>query len=94
MTEVTTFFKGESGKKASRPGGRARPEEALRYRCEAAIRPGCAGRPDQRHHVLPRSAGGDDEASNTLDVCTPCHDYIHAHPTFSYEHDLLRRRRP
>lgn len=92
MPEVQTFFKGEPRQKASKAGGRARPDEVLRYRCEARIKPGCVGRPDQRHHVRPRSAGGSDEASNTLDVCAACHDYIHSHPTEAYAWGFLKRR--
>lgn len=75
-------------KKRARPSGRARPSEPLAERCEI-----CEERPaTHRHHRLPRSAGGGDEAENTLDLDAWCHGRVHANPEWSYEHGYLIRR--
>jgi hypothetical protein len=48
-----------------------------------------------RHHRRPRSHkfAGLHEASNLIDVCGSgtqgCHGYIHAHPSWAYEHGYL-----
>ena len=73
-------------------GTRARPDEPLADWCEAAIDGVCTGRAEHRHHVLLRSAGGGDEAANTLDVCSADHRYIHDHPTQAYVAGWLKRR--
>ena len=69
--------------------GRARPKEPLADWCEVRLSC-CDGRANQRHHKQRRSQGGGDDKSNTLDVCTACHDHIHHNPTWAYENDLLR----
>jgi len=46
----------------------------------------------QAHHVLPRSQGGQHDPENLLAVCSPAHDWIHAHPARSYEAGWLRHR--
>lgn len=77
----------------SRPSGRARPDEPLAAWCQAALPGICTGRATDRHHLLPRSAGGGDDAANTADLCNACHlDGIHARPAWAYEHGWLRRR--
>ena len=81
-------------KRPNRRGGRARPEEHLRTWCEAATPDVCVGRAVHRHHVLRRSQGGSDEASNTLDLCGACHLHIHAHPEWARERGYLRHRPP
>lgn len=48
---------------------------------------------EERHHVLPRSAGGGDEPGNVVWICSGAHRYVHAHPTESYERGWLRRRK-
>ena len=68
---------------SKRPSGRARPSEPFAGACEAQT-PDCAGPVTQRHHRKLRRQGGSDEAANTLDVCSPCHDFIHANPQKSY----------
>ena len=89
MTEVTPQPK--QGKPPSKPfRGRARPGEALAWLCAAAL-PVCSGRPSVRHHVRRRSQGGGDQESNTLDLCVSCHEFIHAHPEFSYRVGFLKR---
>jgi len=35
----------------------------------------------QVHHIVPRSAGGSDEAANAIPLCPNCHDEVHAHNT-------------
>lgn len=55
--------------------------------CEART-PACDRRPIHRHHVILRSQGGHD--GPTLDVCLPCHLFIHANPSVSYEHGWLK----
>ncbi len=73
--------------------GRARPEEPLAWICAAAdvLPQVCTGRPVHRHHVLRRGQGGTDDASNTRDLCEPCHAWIHAHPTEAVALGYLRR---
>lgn len=44
----------------------------------------CRGRAVHLHHMKMRSQGGSDDAENLMEVCSPCHDYIHAHPEESY----------
>lgn len=81
------------GEKPKRSKGRARPDEPLASWCEVGYPRICAGRATDRHHILPRSAGGTDEADNTVDCCNPCHiDGIHGHPEWAYKVGFLRRR--
>ena len=56
--------------------------------CEAAAKV-CTGTAVYFHHRKMRSAGGSHSAVNGLDVCLPCHDWIHGHPEASYERGLL-----
>lgn len=49
----------------------------------------CWGRLDP-HHVLRRSQGGLDEASNLVTLCRSHHDWVHAHPAESKRLGLLR----
>lgn len=69
---------------------RARPCDPLATWCEAQLH-GCDGRASQRHHVLRRSRGGSDDASNTRDLCRACHQFIHEHPAWAYENGWLQR---
>lgn len=71
--------------------GRARPDEPLATWCEAAIDDVCTGRAVHRHHVRRRSQGGTNDATNTRDLCMPCHEWIHAHPAKAYDLGLLAR---
>lgn len=72
--------------------GRARPDEPLAVWCAARIEGVCTGRATHRHHRLMRSAGGDDSAGNTSDLCADCHRFVHANPAFGYESGYLLRR--
>lgn len=72
--------------------GMARPDEPLATYCECARAEVCSGRAEHRHHRLMRSQGGSDEASNTIDVCGPCHTWIHANPSKSYAWGFLLHR--
>lgn len=74
------------------PSRRARPDEPLATWCAAQIPGVCTGRATDRHHLLPRSAGGGDEAANTVDLCAADHAHIHAHPAWAYEAGWLKRR--
>lgn len=76
----------------SRPSKRARPNEPLAELCEATILGVCTGYAQHRHHVLPRSQGGTDDRSNTMDICSACHRYLHREPEWAYRVGLLRRR--
>lgn len=77
----------------SRPSHRARPDEPLATWCTARLAGFCTGRATDRHHILPRSAGGTDDATNTTDVCNPCHIAgIHDRPAWAYSVGLLKRR--
>lgn len=55
--------------------------------CEART-PVCTHRAHHRHHVILRSQGGHD--GPTIDVCSPCHRYIHANPAEAYEQGWLK----
>lgn len=59
-------------------------------KCEARTE-ACTGNAEQTHHMLRRSQGGTDEPGNLLAVCSACHDWIHAHPSLSFEHGWLYR---
>ena len=59
--------------------------------CEAKIYPDCDGRAVHTHHRLLRSQGGSDDPENLLDVCAPCHQWIHDHPAEAYLRGLLIR---
>lgn len=72
--------------------GRARPDVPMAAWCEFMAEGVCTGRATHRHHLIPRSQGGGDEAANTADVCAPCHRWAHNHPALSYERGWLRRR--
>lgn len=58
--------------------------------CEA-VTPVCTGSAVHQHHRKGRGKYLDTEAL-LLDVCKPCHDYIHSHPTESYEAGWMIRR--
>lgn len=79
--------------KRGKPKGRARADEPLASVCRVAS-PVCSFTPSERHHKLRRSQGGTDDASNTVDACSPCHSYIHAHPAWAYDEGWLLRRPP
>ena len=76
----------------STPSKRARPDEPLASACEFGLPGVCTGYPQYRHHILPRTAGGSDEATNTADICFACHSWVHLHPAISYENGWLKRR--
>ena len=81
------------GRPAGKANRRARPDEPLASWCEVRIPGLCVGRATDRHHRLPRSAGGSDEASNTADSCNPCHiQGIHGNPEWAYANGWLIRR--
>jgi len=50
----------------------------------------CFGRLDP-HHVLRRSQGGKDEASNLITLCRAHHSAVHENPARSYALGLLKR---
>lgn len=77
----------------SKPSGRARPDEPLATWCTARLPGYCTGRATDRHHILPRAAGGSDDVSNTADCCSACHlQGIHGRPEWAYANGWLRRR--
>lgn len=93
MPEVATFFK-EGGAAYGTP---LPPEVRLAVRrrsggfCEA-LTPRCRGLADHGpHHRRMRSQGGSHDPENLLDVCDPCHRYIHHHTAESYEAGWLLR---
>jgi hypothetical protein len=89
MTFRGSFFKAP---KVKRSKGRARPEEPLATWCEVGRAGVCTGRAEVRHHILPRSQGGTDEKSNTVDCCDSDHRWIHANPSKAYAHGWLLHR--
>lgn len=60
-------------------------------RCEL-VTPACETTGTECHHLLPRSAGGDDSLGNLAWACPACHRWVHDHPTVSYERGWLRSR--
>jgi 5-methylcytosine-specific restriction endonuclease McrA len=52
----------------------------------------CGGKAHHAHHILPRSAGGQDELGNLLSCCHTCHRRIHDNPQWAYERGYLRSR--
>lgn len=93
LDAVPVPWSNHKAEKVARASGRARPEEPLAERCEVAIEGTCTGKATDRHHILPRAAGGGDERANTLDCCRACHlDGIHGNPARAYERGWLRRR--
>lgn len=60
-----------------------------RLGCGARCAPGCTDRNDHAHHRLMRSQGGPTTDVNLLNVCRPCHTWIHDHPQESYALGLL-----
>ena len=69
--------------------GMARPDEPLATYCEVGRAGVCTGRAEVRHHILMRSQGGTDDASNTLDICDADHRWIHANPAKAYAWGFL-----
>lgn len=60
-----------------------------RLGCEAGIVGVCRRRNEHAHHRQMRSQRGPTVDENLAGVCRPCHDFIHAHPNWSYRHGLL-----
>lgn len=63
-------------------------------RCEVGA-PVCVGRAVHVHHALMRSQGGNrHDPAKMIDACRPCHDYVHAHPSESFERGWLLHATP
>ena len=58
-------------------------------RCEADLPGVCTIRAEHAHHKQRRSQGGRDDTVNLLDVCSPCHRWIHDNPTEARQRGLL-----
>jgi 5-methylcytosine-specific restriction endonuclease McrA len=75
---------------------RALTMERAEGRCERQLSPAgwsrCSNTARVVHHILPSSAGGTHARSNLMALCVECHDFIHAHPTVSYENGWLISR--
>jgi 5-methylcytosine-specific restriction endonuclease McrA len=52
----------------------------------------CSARAVHVHHRLPTSAGGKHDLANLRALCVEHHDFIHIHPTVSYENGWLISR--
>jgi 5-methylcytosine-specific restriction endonuclease McrA len=59
-----------------------------KYQCEAKTDV-CIGGGQHVHHRKLRSQGGTNSEANLIDVCMPCHEWIHAHPALSYQRGWL-----
>ena len=59
-----------------------------KHQCEAKTDV-CIGSGQHIHHRKLRSQGGTNSEANLIDVCMPCHEWIHAHPALSYQHRWL-----
>jgi hypothetical protein len=87
--QVEPRFKDMSAPKPrKKKRGRARPDEPMRWRCEICAEHAAT----ERHHKLRRSAGGTDDAANTMDLCGWCHAEVHRNVAHSYEQGYLLRR--
>lgn len=80
--------KGTRVRRAGMAAARAEVRARSRGRCEAMIAPDCVGRGQHLHH----RAKDIHDATSLLDVCRPCHEWIHAHPGRAYELGLLIHR--
>lgn len=59
--------------------------------CEVAAN-GCRMKVSHLHHRLGRGQGGGHGVDNLLGVCSSCHDYVHANPTWSYQRGWMLHR--
>ena len=91
VTPIPKAPKPPKKRHADLPVGRGDCERRARSACEARCNDACTGRGNQAHHMLRRSHGGSDDASNLLWVCTSCHSHIHANPAVSYLRGWLVR---
>jgi hypothetical protein len=60
-----------------------------RWGCAAKVSEDCTGRNDHAHHRQLEGQGGPTTPRNLLNVCWPCHIWIHANPADSYLLHLL-----
>lgn len=60
--------------------------------CEFHHLPECNGRYEHTHHVLPRSAGGQDTRANALPMSNAHHSWAHSNPAAAYRLGLLKKR--
>lgn len=65
--------------------------EQAAYRCQART-PNCNGQLEQVHHRKGRDGELLTNPEYLLGVCYPCHSYIHANPSESYERGWMIRR--
>lgn len=54
--------------------------------------PVCTKRGTECHHLILRSAGGEDSLGNCVWTCPDCHRFAHAHPALAVERGWIRRR--
>lgn len=81
------------------PGNRSKIPGSVRQaverrsggRCEARVNGHCAGKGGHLHHKRMRSQGGQHTEENLIDVCMHCHQWIHGHTGWAYDHGLLIR---
>lgn len=54
---------------------------------------GCRGKATEAHHREPRGMGGhgNNDPSNGLALCDPCHKWVESNRKLAYELDLLRK---
>ena len=52
----------------------------------------CGRRTVERHHILPRSAGGNEDADNLITLCRRHHRWVHEHPADARKRGLLKGR--
>jgi 5-methylcytosine-specific restriction endonuclease McrA len=83
-----------TGIKRGKAKGRARPGDQLADWCQWRIYGVCTGRAEHRHHIIPRSQGGADEAGNTADVCGACHTYAHMNRDEARQQGWIKRKDP
>jgi 5-methylcytosine-specific restriction endonuclease McrA len=61
-------------------------------RCEGQIASVCIGKAMHAHHIKRRSGQGKHDPENLVDLCAPCHEWVHANPKQSMDAGLLRSR--
>lgn len=54
--------------------------------------PACTTKATHVHHVRGRGFKGCHDPALLLNLCSPCHDFVHSHPTISYREGWMQRR--
>lgn len=50
----------------------------------------CLSAADHPHHIIPKSAGGDNSADNVVSLCAGCHEKVHTEGAKKWEMKIRR----